>query len=197
MKAIAITLDNGLVKLSLSGAALMVMSNPLGFNMKLEEGVEVGSAVLVDVESIAAPGIGGENGSIGTSMKENYVFNREAMLADEVAHRQHQLDEFVREDVQLPNEERQLLGNLLKQHHDVFCLSDWERGETNLVEKEIHTGNDSPLKQAARRMQFWSEERSCCSAKEYAKGRFYRAFELSMCHSDCFGSEGRNPSLLH
>ena len=122
--------------------------------MKLEEEVEVGSAVLVDVESIAAPVIGEENGSIGRSMKENYVFNREAMLADEVAHRQHQLDEFVKEDVQLPNKQRQLVGILLKQHHDVFCLSNWELGKTNLVEKKIHTGDDSPLKQAARRMQF-------------------------------------------
>ena len=154
VKALGVTLDDGLVKLLLSGTALMVMSNSFGFTMKLEEGVEVGSAVSVDVESITAPVTGGENGSIGRSMKGNDVFIREVMLADEVARRQHQLDEFVRDDVQLPNEERQLLGNLRKQHHEVFCLSDWERGETNLVEMEIHTGDATPLKQAARRMPF-------------------------------------------
>ena len=154
VKALGVTLDDGLVKLSLSGTAQMVMSNSFGFIMKLDEGAEVGSAVSVDVESITAAVTGGENGSIGRCMKGNDVFIREVMLADEVAHRQHQLDEFVRDDVQLPNEDRQLLGDLLKQHHDVFCLSDWERGETNLVEMEIHTGDATPLKQAARRMPF-------------------------------------------
>ena len=64
MKALGVTLDDGLVKLSLSETAQMVMSNPFGFNMKLEEGAEVGTAASVDVESIAAPVIGGENGSI-------------------------------------------------------------------------------------------------------------------------------------
>ena len=126
VKAPGVTLDDGLVKLSLSGTVQMVMSNFFGFTMKLEEGAEVGSAVSVDVESITALVTGGENGSIGRSMKGNDVFIREVMLADEVAHRQHQLDEFVRDDVQLPNEERRLLGDLLKQHHEVFCLSDWE-----------------------------------------------------------------------
>ena len=146
VKALGVTLDDGLVKLLLSGTAQTVMSNSFGFTMKLEEGAEVGSAVSVDVESITAPVTGGENSSIGRSMKGNDIFIREVMLADEVAHRQHQLDEFVRDDVQLPNEERQLLGDLLKQHHEVFCLSDWERGETNLVEMEIHTGDATPLK---------------------------------------------------
>ena len=60
VKALGVTLDDGLVKLSLSGTAQMVMSNSFGFIMKLEEGAEVGSAVSVDVESITAPVTGGE-----------------------------------------------------------------------------------------------------------------------------------------
>ena len=123
------------------------------------------------------------------SMKGNCVFIREVILAYEVARRQHQLDEIARDDIQLPNEERHFIDNLLKQHHEVFCLSDWKRGETNLVEIEIHTGDATSFKQAAKKVHFWSEERSCCSAKEYAKGRFYQAFEQSIGHSDCFGSE--------
>ena len=38
--------------------------------------------------------------------------------------------------------------------HDVFSLAEGERGETNLVEMEIDTGDSVPKKQAARQMPF-------------------------------------------
>ena len=43
---------------------------------------------------------------------------------------------------------------LLEGFHDVFSLAEGERGETNLVEMEIDTGDSVPKKQAARQMPF-------------------------------------------
>ena len=44
--------------------------------------------------------------------------------------------------------------SFLEGFHDVFSLAEGERGETNLVEMEIDTGDSVPKKQAARQMLF-------------------------------------------
>ena len=56
---------------------------------------------------------------------------------------------------ELLNEEQvRSLHDFLGEHHQAFCLEDGERGETELVEMEIHTGDASPRKVSARRMPF-------------------------------------------
>ena len=42
----------------------------------------------------------------------------------------------------------------LTDHHQAFCLDENERGETDLVQFQIDTGDASPKKQAPRRMPF-------------------------------------------
>ena len=46
------------------------------------------------------------------------------------------------------------MEKLLVEYHDIFCLEEDERGETNLVEFEIDTGDESPRKQPVRRTPF-------------------------------------------
>ena len=53
----------------------------------------------------------------------------------------------------IPHHKEQLLC-LLTEHHSAFSLETGERGETDLVEFHIDTGNASPLRQHARRMPF-------------------------------------------
>ena len=55
---------------------------------------------------------------------------------------------------QLPEEEMQALQHLLVEYHDTFSLTEYERGETDLVEFNIDTGNAYPKKQAVRRVPF-------------------------------------------
>ena len=50
--------------------------------------------------------------------------------------------------------ERIQLIELLKEHHAAFSLEDGERGETDLVEMEIDTGDAKPKRQRIRRMPF-------------------------------------------
>ena len=42
--------------------------------------------------------------------------------------------------------------DLLASHHEVFALDDAERGETDWVTIEIHTGDARPIRQPIRRM---------------------------------------------
>ena len=46
----------------------------------------------------------------------------------------------------------QKLHTLLEEFHGAFCLEESERGETDLVEMEIWTGNATPKRVPARRM---------------------------------------------
>lgn len=54
----------------------------------------------------------------------------------------------------LPAQEQADLMKLLQEYHSVFALEEGERGQTDLVEVEIDTGDAQPLKQPPRRMPF-------------------------------------------
>ena len=54
----------------------------------------------------------------------------------------------------LPLQEKQTLLEFLIGYHHVFSLEDGERGETDLVQMEINTGDVSPKKQPTRRIPF-------------------------------------------
>ena len=54
----------------------------------------------------------------------------------------------------ISTEECQQMLSFLEQYHDVFSLTESDRGETNLVEMSIETGDVTPRKQAARRLPF-------------------------------------------
>ena len=54
----------------------------------------------------------------------------------------------------LSTEEMSQVYNVLEQYHGIFSLDEGERGETNLVEFNIDTGESTPIKQVARRVPF-------------------------------------------
>ena len=54
----------------------------------------------------------------------------------------------------LSQEEASRLRELLIGSHEVFSFEDEERGETDLVEFRIDTGDATPKRQAARRIPF-------------------------------------------
>ena len=54
----------------------------------------------------------------------------------------------------LPLQEKRTLLEFLTGYHHVFSLEDGERGETDLVQMEINTGDASPRKQPTRRIPF-------------------------------------------
>ncbi len=54
----------------------------------------------------------------------------------------------------LSEQQQRNLIELLKKHHVAFSLEEGERGETDLVQFEINTGDAEPKKQRAQRMPF-------------------------------------------
>ena len=58
------------------------------------------------------------------------------------------------EESKLSEEEYLPLKTLLTDFHDIFSLEIGERGETDMFEFEINTGDEAPQRQVARRMPF-------------------------------------------
>ena len=58
------------------------------------------------------------------------------------------------EEPNLPEEGRRTLLEFLANNHKAFCLEENERGETDLVQFEIDTGDAAPKKLPVRRMPF-------------------------------------------
>ena len=50
--------------------------------------------------------------------------------------------------------QQQEVHNFLTEHHNVFALEEYERGETSLVEMEIDTGDAHPCRCAPKRVPF-------------------------------------------
>jgi len=50
------------------------------------------------------------------------------------------------------------MHQLLGDYHDVFILSDGKRGETDLIQMEIETGDARPIRQHPRRMLYSARE---------------------------------------
>ena len=74
--------------------------------------------------------------------------------SDTVVDRRRKLLEMVGKPEQLNPQQVESLHEFFTEHHEAFCLEDQERGETNLVQLEIDTGDATPKRQPARRMPF-------------------------------------------
>ena len=79
----------------------------------------------------------------------------EHLSAERVQWRKDKLTEILG----LKNEsELQGLGEMLRQYHHAFALEEDERGETDLVQFSIDTGDAHPLRQPPRRVPFAARE---------------------------------------
>ena len=58
----------------------------------------------------------------------------------------------------LSEPERSQLLDLLRDNHDIFALEENDRGETDLIQLEVDTGDVTPIKQPMRRMPFAARE---------------------------------------
>ena len=69
-----------------------------------------------------------------------------------VAERKERLLELVPETQTLDPGQREQLHQFLTNHHEAFCLEEYERGETDLVQFQIDTGEALPKKLSTWRM---------------------------------------------
>ena len=128
------------------GAAHLIITNPTGLKCQLEQGTLIGEASPVEiVEPVPISNM---------SWTEDVVDVRQLPKEDGLGWRKKRLAELVGEPNLLSGAQRQQLLKCLEKHHMTFCLEDQERGETDLVELHIRTGDAVPKKLPVRRMPF-------------------------------------------
>lgn len=129
----------------------MVVSNPSQVTQCLEQGVQVCEAVPVDV--VSCP----ENAEIeppkvyGLVSSERVQWRKQTLL--------HTL---IHEKVAVSAEDKTKLCELLSEYHDVFSLEEDERGQTDLIEFSIDTGDAHPIRHPLRRTPFAAKQEIAC-----------------------------------
>ena len=133
------------------------MTNHSGLAQKLEERFNLGLATEVEVVQPSSTADSSSDGGVDAEHMETFhlskghVFQVSGELQDEC--RRKKLLELL-EEPDLPPEERQVLLQFIADNHEAFSLDKGERGETDLVEMVIDTGESRQLKQPPRRMPF-------------------------------------------
>ena len=125
------------------------VSNRAGFTQTLSHGEELGTAGAVDVLS-------GELGVLTDSMvggKGETSKVQQLTLSCETE-RKEKLVAMYSDSLELPDHEKTAFCDFLADHHMAFCLEDGQRGETDLVQLQIDTGDALPRKQPPRRTPF-------------------------------------------
>ena len=117
----------------------------------LRQGCEVADAVPVDCRlAEAAPD---ERPSVGAALKKQLGGAQSQVTAedDEVGENLEHLVPLVEAvSTQVGDADKARLWALLQKYKSVFSRSEYDLGQTNLVEHEIHTGDARPVKQALR-----------------------------------------------
>ena len=157
-----VELANSLVCSPEDSSTTVVLTNNLGFSQWLEEGAEVGTGELVEVIDPLVVQLEGEEeeqaGVVGVVVGGDEVDS--AVVGEEgdmVPWQKQAVKEVFAGEIEgsvLTGEEKDQLLGLLQEFHDVFSLEKGERGETNLLELHIKTGEAEPRKQPVRRVPF-------------------------------------------
>ena len=146
-KNTGLIIDRALLQPSDDGKACLKIHNVGGFTERIEEGALLGDAeetcVMIPPEDDCA--VPGEVKQIRMeSIQENQSRRGRFMELITVPN--------------LPEPEKTLLCEFLMDHNDVFALDEIDRGETDLIQLEIDTGEAPPIKQSFRRMPYATRE---------------------------------------
>ena len=139
-----IQMQDALVQPTTEGTAFVTLSNPHGYSCQIDQGTVIGHAHSA---SIVEPAVA-EDPQL---QLENPLPASVRLLMSETERCQLIKDTIGKPDL-LSLEQTQELHVLLEEFHDTFSLDENERGETDLAEMEIQTGDASPRKVPARRM---------------------------------------------
>lgn len=148
-------LEEALVGPDDEGLVSLVLTNRSGYTQVLETGQAVGRACLVDedweesqeVEEVGEDDCGYVSiQAISGQRKSGTARKREL------------LDQLQLEGPSLSTRERWQLEAVLKDWDDVFALGEGDRGEAKEVTHLIDTGDNQPIRQAARQVPFRVEQ---------------------------------------
>ena len=156
--------DNTLLQPDREGLACLIVCNPSAYTLVADRDAtlgEVTAAEIVEPEGSEDPEYNIEwkgDDSESQPPEEEPVLPgveiRRVDTAEDVRRRQEKLREVIPEPELLDPNQKQKLSDFLTEHHQAFCLDEQERGETDLLEFQIDTGDVAPKRQPARRMPF-------------------------------------------
>ena len=130
--------------------AQMMISNPSAVTQEATYSTTVGEGLLVCLEDSINP----PEESLEQAVPDPEVVRRAELHEDEVASRKEKLRGLIPDPEALDPGEKESLLTFLTNHHLAFCLDENKKGETDLLQFEIDTG-DAPLKKhPPRRMPF-------------------------------------------
>ena len=129
-----VAIESAVIMPPRDGITQMVVRNDSGFTQKLDEGMVLG--VVENAEVLEVPPDRGATNSA--------VVNRLDSSSDHEQREEKLLNKLKLPT--LPPDELQRLKDFLVDHHDVFSLEEGERGETDIVQFEIDTGDTPPQK---------------------------------------------------
>ena len=135
------------------GITVLRLTNPSGFTCRLEEGSMVGSTEPATLSSENVPDneIAEENPS---ELQPSDTLSSVKKVEAGPEWRKEKLYEMYKDSIDLPQPAKESFLQFLSNHHEAFSLEENERGETDLLEMEIDTGDAPPKKQRPRRMPF-------------------------------------------
>ena len=161
----SLQVEESLLDVKEDGSAAVVIVNHSSTGCQLNRGMELGRVSRVEVvnwNQQQEPVLTQQSASTATCLSAEREVRQQ--LPDElnvftsserVRWRQQQLGNLLRSTERRLSEEDHLpLEELLSEYHDVFSLEEDERGESDMVEFEINTGDELPRKQAARRIPY-------------------------------------------
>ena len=121
------------------GTAKVVLTNCLGFTQKLESGEVIGRVLPVDLVETKKT----SQGAVLRVVTEEQ--DALSVKEEEEKQRKEKLREALRSELDgTPGQEQ--FGALLEEYHEVFSLGKEDRGETDLIELHIDTGDAAPRK---------------------------------------------------
>ena len=153
-KATGLQVEYTLVQLTIEGLAHVIISNMTGCSSYVSAGTVIGEAAGVEIVEDNKPR-SHDSASKGAQTSEEQA-DESLVIRNikSVDDRKEELRKLIGKPKLLDKKQTKDLLNFITDHHTAFCLDIQERGETNLVEMEIHTGDEAPRKVAARRMPF-------------------------------------------
>ena len=147
--ATGICIGDALVRPDPDSLSQILVTNMTLFTRRLEGGDVIGEATPVAVVCLTDPA-DSEAFVVNTVLGEE---RREGERSEGEYRRQKKLKEVLSEP-DLPDQEKRVLMEFLTANHHIFSLEEGERGETDLVQMEIDTGDAHPKKQPPRRIPF-------------------------------------------
>lgn len=137
-EASGLQVEDALLSPTQDGVTQLVVANRSGFTQVAEGGVDLGEATEV---TLVTP---------GETLLDAHTFiiteSQSGSQEGKEIERYEKLDAML-EGTDLMGPEKRQLVELLREHHNSFCLEGEERGETDLIELRIDTGNTTPKRQ--------------------------------------------------